>query len=55
MYIYFNRYGEMATGIYPTSDIDEALRNGKRFELEVYDTWDERTIYDPRNEARRYN
>ena len=50
MYVYFNIYGEPTRGIEPTTNKAEALANGKRFGLEVYDTYDEATIYDPRKE-----
>lgn len=48
MYVYFNVYGEPARGIEPTENRDLAIRNGKMFELVVFDTVEEMDIYDPR-------
>lgn len=50
MYVYFDIYGEPARGIEPTENKLVALTNGKMFGLEVFDTCDETTIYDPRKE-----
>lgn len=48
MYVYFNVYGEPARGIEPTENRELAIRNGKMFELVVFDTDTEMDIYDPR-------
>ena len=48
MYVYFNVYGEPARGIEPTENRELAIRNGKMFELVVFDTAEEMDIYDPR-------
>ena len=49
MYVYFDIYGEPARGIDPTTNREEAISNGKRFGLEVFDAWEEITIFDPRD------
>lgn len=51
MYVFFNIYGEEAKGIEPTTNKADALEKGKRFGLEVFDAYDEVTIYDPRKES----
>lgn len=50
MYVYFDIYGEPARGIEPTEDRNLAIANSKRFMLEVFDTCDEITVYDPRKQ-----
>ena len=49
MYIFFDVYGEPARGIEPTGDREVALAKGRQFELEVFDTCEEKTIFDPRD------
>ena len=51
MYIFFDIYGSFARGVAPTDNKAKALEIGRRFMLEVYDAWDEVTIYDPRGGA----
>ena len=48
MYVFFDIYGEPARGIAPTDRRDLAIRWGKQFGLEVFDAYEEETIYDPR-------
>lgn len=49
-YVYFDIYGESARGIEPTNDIDEAIKNGTIYGLEVFDTCNGKVVYDPRKE-----
>lgn len=48
MYTFFNIYGEPARGIDPEDDLEAAIKKGRKFELEVFDTWEQKVIYDPR-------
>ncbi len=50
MYVFFDIYGEPARGIEPTENKAKAIAQGKSFGLEVFDTCDEMTVYDPRKE-----
>lgn len=52
-YIFFDIYGELARGVAPTENKAKALEIGKRFMIDVYDTYDEITIYEAKGDKQR--
>ena len=54
MYTYYNIYGEKATGLEPTDDLLEAVKNADKFEVIVHDTETKLDVYDIRK-ATKWN